>query len=72
MRMASRIGRVNCALLVGLCAVPSANATDGYFSNAYGTQCKGLAGACTALALDSLATANNPAAMLEVSCAGAV
>lgn len=57
---------MSCSLLVGLCAATSANATDGYFSNAYGTQCKGLAGACTALALDSLATASNPAAMLLV------
>jgi len=39
-------------------------ATDGYFSNGYGTQCRGLAGACTALSLDSMATAVNPAGML--------
>jgi long-chain fatty acid transport protein len=57
------IGRV---LLVGFGAAAAAHATDGYFSNAYGTQCKGLAGACTALSLDSLATASNPAAMLLV------
>lgn len=38
-------------------------ATDGYFSNGYGTQCKGMAGACAARAQDALAAANNPASM---------
>jgi long-chain fatty acid transport protein len=50
--------------LVLLSVCPLANATDGYFSNGYGTKCKGLAGACTALSLDALATATNPAGML--------
>lgn len=49
-------------VLLGLCTV--ATATDGYFSNGYGTQCKGLDGACTALSLDSMAAATNPAGML--------
>lgn len=41
----------------------SLEATDGYFSNGYGTQCKAMAGACAARAQDALAAANNPAAM---------
>jgi len=53
-----------CGALLALSASPHVGATDGYFSNAYGTQCKGLAGACTALSLDSMATATNPAGML--------
>lgn len=38
-------------------------ATDGYFSNGYGTQCKGMAGACTAVAQGALGAAANPASM---------
>jgi len=63
MRNEIRIAR---SLLFFSACLP-AGATDGYFSNAYGTQCKGLAGACTALSLDGMATATNPAGML---CAG--
>jgi len=44
----------------------TAYGTDGYFSNGYSPQCKALAGACTAVALDSLAAASNPAAMARV------
>jgi long-chain fatty acid transport protein len=45
----------------GLLSLP-ALATDGYFSNGYGTQHKGLAGAGAALSLSSLSVATNPAA----------
>lgn len=38
-------------------------ATDGYFSNGYGTQCKGMAGACSAVAQGALGAATNPASM---------
>jgi long-chain fatty acid transport protein len=44
-----------------LLATP-ALATNGYFSDGYGTQHKGLAGAGVALPLSSLSTATNPAA----------
>ena len=44
-----------------LLATP-ALATNGYFSDGYGTQHKGLAGAGAALPLSSLSTATNPAA----------
>lgn len=53
---------VSFLVLLGVCT--AASATDGYFSNGYGTQCKALAGACTALSLDAMATAIKPAGML--------
>ncbi len=62
--MIDEVSFLRATFLVMLCVCPVANATDGYFSNGYGTQCKGLAGACTALSLDSMATATNPAGML--------
>ncbi len=40
-----------------------ADATTGYFSHGYGVKYKGIAGAGSALALSSLAAANNPGAM---------
>lgn len=49
-------------LLSVLASIPAA-ATDGYFSNGYGTQCKGMAGACAARAQDAMSAANNPASM---------
>ena len=45
----------------GLLATP-AFATNGYFSEGYGTQHKGLAGTGAALSLSSLSSATNPAA----------
>jgi long-chain fatty acid transport protein len=62
--MINEVSLLRRTFLVLLSVCPLANATDGYFSNGYGTQCKGLAGACTALSLDSMATAINPAGML--------
>lgn len=41
----------------------SANATNGYFSNGYGTASKAMAGAGVALSLDTQAGTNNPAGM---------
>ena len=47
-----------------LALVPAAAlATDGYFSNGYGTTCKAMAGACVALHFSTLAPATNPAAI---------
>lgn len=55
--------RVTDLIFVSFVAVTPLAATDGYFSNGYGTQCKAMAGACAARAQDALAAANNPAAM---------
>ncbi len=49
-----------------LFAAGDAAATNGYFSHAYSVKEKGLAGAGTALAQDSLAAAANPAGMVDV------
>ncbi len=43
-----------------------AQATNGYFNHGYGTKCKGMAGATTAVALCSLSASNNPASMLDI------
>lgn len=51
------------AFLLTTTAAELALATDGYFSNGYGTQCKGMAGACTAVAQGALGAATNPASM---------
>jgi long-chain fatty acid transport protein len=59
-----RLNIILAGLVLSFAAVPvSLRATDGYFSNGYGTQCKAMAGACAARAQDALAAANNPAAM---------
>jgi long-chain fatty acid transport protein len=50
------------ALVLVLIAAP-AFATNGYFSDGYGTPYKGMAGAGVALPLNSLAPATNPAAL---------
>jgi long-chain fatty acid transport protein len=49
-------------LAAGLMAAAPAGATDGYFTNGYGVQSKGMAGAGLAYPKDSLALASNPAA----------
>ncbi|MCW8914390.1 MAG: outer membrane protein transport protein [Magnetovibrio sp.] len=41
----------------------TSNATDGMFSNGYGTAAKGMSGAGAAMSLDTQAAINNPAAM---------
>ena len=53
--------RIPFLIAAGLLSLPVL-ATDGYFSNGYGTQNKGLAGAGSALSLSSLSLATNPAA----------
>ncbi len=50
------------ALLLAFLATP-AFATNGYFSDGYGTPYKGMAGAGVALSLNTLAPATNPAAV---------
>jgi long-chain fatty acid transport protein len=50
-------------LAAALAALP-AFATNGYFAHGYGLKAKGMAGASTALAQDSLGGATNPASMV--------
>lgn len=52
--------------LAALLAAGSASATNGYFSHGYGIKAKGMGGAATALAQDSMGGANNPASMVFV------
>jgi long-chain fatty acid transport protein len=49
-----------------LLAAGPALATNGYFSHGYGIKSKGMGGAATALAQDSLGGVNNPASMVWV------
>lgn len=44
----------------------AAMATNGYFSHAYGVKAKGMAGAGSAMALDAMDAATNPANMVNV------
>ncbi len=52
-------------ILLSLMAAQAA-ATNGYFNHGYGTKCKGMAGATTAMSLCSLSASNNPASMLNI------
>jgi long-chain fatty acid transport protein len=47
-------------------AASSASATDGYFTHGNGMKAKGMAGASTAMTIDSFGGANNPAQMVFV------
>ncbi len=58
-----KAGGLLAALLFLVLGSGRALATDGYFSNGYGTACKAMAGACVSLSLDTLAPATNPAAI---------
>ena len=51
-------------IIAAFCFVTTASATNGYFSHGYSVKNKALAGAGTALPLDSLAAATNPAGMV--------
>lgn len=50
----------------GLLATPLAHATNGYFAHGYGMKAKGMGGAATAMAVDAMGGANNPASMVWV------
>lgn len=56
------LGALSLSLVTG-----TAWATNGYFAHGYGTKSKGMAGAGVALALDSLSSATNPAAVAFVA-----
>ena len=59
--------RLTTWLVATALAVPSAaSATNGYFQHGYGLKAKGMAGAATAMAVDSFGGANNPASMVWV------
>jgi long-chain fatty acid transport protein len=64
-----RINRMfifSVALMFIFSFVSAASATNGYFAHGYSVKNKALAGAGTALPLDSLAASNNPAGMVFV------
>lgn len=63
-----RINKLAGALaVVGLATISGAAfATNGYFSHGYGIKAKGMAGAATAMAIDTMGGANNPASMVWV------
>ena len=52
--------------LAALLCTGTAFATNGYFSHGYGIQAKGMGGAATAMANDTMGGANNPASMVFV------
>lgn len=58
--------KYNIGIAVAMaCFAPAlALATDGYFPHGYGMKAKGMGGASTAMASDSMGGANNPAAMV--------
>jgi long-chain fatty acid transport protein len=58
-----RIGLRAVLLAVSIALPAVASATNGYFTHGYGTESKGMAGAGSALALDALGAATNPAAI---------
>jgi long-chain fatty acid transport protein len=61
-----RPGRRLTTLGALLCAAGMAHATNGYFPHGYGIKAKGMGGASTAIAEDSLGGATNPAKMVWV------
>ena len=63
-----RINKLSSALaMVGLITISgSAFATNGYFSHGYGIRAKGMGGAATAMSIDAMGGANNPASMVWV------
>jgi long-chain fatty acid transport protein len=52
--------------IAATCAAGPALATNGYFPHGYGMKAKGMAGASTAMAHDSIGGATNPASMVWV------
>jgi len=54
------------AAAVTMAFAGTANATNGYFSNGFGTAAKGMAGASIALPQDTQAAMNNPAGMKKL------
>lgn len=61
-----RVITVSVIFLAVLCFVATASATNGYFAHGYSVKNKALAGAGTALPLDSIAASTNPAGMAFV------
>lgn len=62
-----KIKRIAVSLFaVSMMASPLAQATNGYFSHGYGMKAKGMGGAATAMSIDAMGGANNPASMVWV------
>lgn len=59
-------GIVVSLFAAGMMTAPLAHATNGYFSHGYGLKAKGMGGAATAMAIDAMGGANNPASMVWV------
>ncbi|MDD5330532.1 MAG: outer membrane protein transport protein [Sulfuricella sp.] len=57
---------VGVLAVAGLAMPGLASATNGYFSHGYGIKAKGMGGAATATASDTMGGANNPASMVWV------
>ena len=57
---------IKLAVIAACCAPTFALATNGYFSHGYGIKAKGMAGASTATASDTMGGAVNPAKMVFV------
>ena len=57
---------VGVLAVAGLAMPGIASATNGYFSHGYGMKAKGMGGAATAMAKDTMGGANNPASMAFV------
>lgn len=57
---------VGVLAISGLAMPGIASATNGYFSHGYGMKAKGMGGAATAMASDTMGGANNPASMVWV------
>jgi long-chain fatty acid transport protein len=61
-----KISKSMSAVAMGLMLPAVSYATDGYFSHGYGLKAKGMGGAATAMAQDTMGGANNPASMVWV------
>ncbi|MDH5536186.1 MAG: outer membrane protein transport protein, partial [Betaproteobacteria bacterium] len=63
----SQKARLLGCIVAAACAVPlTAFATNGYFQHGYGIKAKGMAGASTAVVVDAMGGAVNPAKMVFV------
>lgn len=57
---------LQAGIVIALGSSATAHATNGYFSNGYGIQSKGIAGTGAALPQDALAAATNPAGLVDL------
>jgi len=57
---------ISAVMIAGLLATSTAFATNGYFGHGYSTKEKGMAGAGVAYSQDAMASATNPAGLVNV------